>query len=320
VTDTVTQPLETPPQAHRLPDSVEIGTGTWQWGDTMTWGYGRGYGEADVRAAFTASIGARIRFFDTAELDGWGTSERLLGRFIRETGTDVQVATKFLPYPWRLTRRQLIAALRGSLKRLGMSSVELYQIHFPLVPGTLETWANALADALDQGLTRTVGVSNYNWDQTERTHAILDKRGYPLASNQVEYSLLDRRIERDGTMRVAHERGIKIIAYSPLGKGLLTGKYTVENPPPGMRGMGSRGVLARLPPLIERMRAIGEAHADASGGKSAAQVAINWTICKGTLPIPGAKNAQQVQHNAGSVGWRLTDDEVAELDRISAQF
>jgi pyridoxine 4-dehydrogenase len=84
--------------------------------------------------------------------------------------------------------------------------------------------------------------------------------------------------------------------------------------------MGSRRVLARLPPLIERMRAIGEAHADASGGKSAAQVAINWTICKGTLPIPGAKNAQQVAHNAGSVGWRLTDDEVAELDALSARL
>jgi aryl-alcohol dehydrogenase-like predicted oxidoreductase len=269
-----------------------------------------------VRAAFTASLDAGIRFFDTAELYGWGQSERLLGRFIRETGADVRVATKFLPYPWRLTRGQMVRALRGSLKRLGMSRVDLYQIHFPLVPGTVETWANALADALDKGLTRTVGVSNYNWVQTETTHNILDRRGYPLASNQVEYSLIDRHIERDGTMRVAHERGVKIIAYSPLGKGLLTGKYTVENPPPGMRRMQSRGVLARLPPLIERLCAIGAAH----GGKSAAQVAINWTICKGTLPIPGAKNAQQAQHNAGSVDWRLTDDEVAELDRISASL
>jgi aryl-alcohol dehydrogenase-like predicted oxidoreductase len=309
---------EAQPDAHRLPDNIEIGTGTWQWGDKTTWGYGRGYGEADVHGAFSASLDAGIRFFDTAELYGWGKSERLLGRFMRETdaGTEIRVATKFLPYPWRLTGGQLIAALRGSLKRLGLSSVDLYQIHFPLIPGMVETWANALADALDGGLTPAVGVSNYNWDQVERTHAILDRRGYPLASNQVEYSLLDRRIERDGTMRVARERGIKIIAYSPLAKGLLTGKYTVENPPPGMRGMGSRGILARLPPLIERLRAIGASH----GGKSAAQVAINWTICKGTLPIPGAKTAEQVQHNAASVGWHLTDDEVAELDMISRQI
>ncbi len=301
---------------HLLPDAIEIGTGTWQWGDTMMWGFGRSYGDDDVRQAFTASLDAGILFYDTAEMYGRGKSERLLGQFIRETGADVLVATKFLPFPWRLTQAQLIAALSGSLKRLGMTRVDLYQIHWPMPPVGVETWANALAKALDLGLTRSVGVSNYNREQTIRSHVALAARGYPLASNQVEYSLLDRHIERDGTMQAAQERGVRIIAYSPLGKGLLTGKYTVANPPPGLRGRGSGAVLAKLPPLIERMQAIGAAH----GGKSPAQVAVNWTICKGTLPIPGAKNAQQAQHNAGAVGWRLTADEVAELDALSAQL
>ena len=299
---------------HVLPDSIEIGTGTWQWGDRIMWGFGSNYGDDDVRQAFKASLEANITFLDTAELYGFGTSEKLVGRFVRETGATVQVATKFLPYPWRLFRWQLIAALRGSLRRLKMSSVDLYQIHWHSPPGSVQTWAHALADALDKGLTRAVGVSNYNWVQMEHCHTVLESRGYPLASNQVEYSLLNRQIERDGTLESAREHGIRIIAYSPLAKGLLTGKYTQNSPPPGMRRMVSRWTWAKLPRLLERMRAIGEAH----GGKSPAQVAINWTICKDTLPIPGAKNAGQVQHNAGAVGWRLTADEVAELDRLSA--
>jgi aryl-alcohol dehydrogenase-like predicted oxidoreductase len=311
-----TAALEQTLDQHQFPASIEIGTGTWQWGDKLMWGFGKGYSEADVRAAFDASLDAGITFFDTAELYGWGKSERLLGKFIRESGAPAIVATKFLPFPWRIFRWQLLRALRGSLKRLGRKQVDLYQIHWPMPPVGVETWAEALADALDQGLTRAVGVSNYNAGQTYLAHAALNKRGYLLATNQVEYSLLNRGIERDGTLRAARECGVTIIAYSPLGKGLLTGKYTVDNPPPGMRRMNARALLPKLPPLIERMRAIGEQH----GGKNPAQVAINWTICKGTLPIPGAKNAQQVQNNAGAVGWRLTDDEVAELDALTARL
>ncbi len=301
---------------HRLPDSVEIGTGTWQWGDKLVWGFGGDYSDADVRQAFTAALDAGITLFDTAEMYGWGKSEKLLGQFIRESDADVLVATKFFPYPWRLFKGQLISALRGSLRRLGMSRVDLYQIHFPAPPIPVETWVQALADALDLGLTQAVGVSNYNRAQTIRAHAILEARGYPLASNQVEYSLIQRKIERNGTLAAAQERGVKIIAYSPLGKGLLSGKYTVEMPPPGSRSMMMRGILPKLPPLIAALREIGAAHDD----KTPAQVATNWTICKGTLPIPGAKNAKQAASNAQAAGWRLTDDEIARLDEVSADI
>ena len=117
-------------------------------------------------------------------------------------------------------------------------------------------------------------------------------------------------------MAACREHNVRIIAYSPLGMGLLTGKYTAENPPPGFRGRQARKVLPKLPPLIEAVREIGETH----GGKSPAQVALNWTICKGTLPIPGAKNAKQMEHNAGALGWRLIEDEVARLDEVSERI
>lgn len=301
---------------HVLPDAIEIGTGTWAWGDKLVWGFGKDYSDADVRAAFDASVSVGVTFFDTAELYGFGTSERLLGQFIRDSGQTAYVATKFFPLPWRLTKGQLIGALRGSLKRLGLAKVNLYQIHWNTPLFAPEKAAGALADALDAGLTRAVGVSNYNREQTIQAHSILAQRGYPLASNQVEYSLLNREIERDGTMAACREHNVRIIAYSPLGMGLLTAKYTTENPPPGYRARQARKVLPKLPPLLEALREIGEAHGD----KSPAQVAINWTICKGTLPIPGAKNAKQMEHNAGALGWRLSEDEVARLDEMSERI
>lgn len=292
-----------------------LGLGTWQWGDTLFWGYGKGYAESEIKAAFDASLAAGITFFDTAEVYGRGRSERFLGRFSAGHREGLVIATKFMPLPWRLGKGQLVAALRGSLARLGLTQVDLYQVHWPFPPRPVEFWADALADAVQAGLTRAVGVSNYNADQLRRAHEALAKRGVPLASNQVEYSLLHRAPERNGVLDACHELGVTLIAYSPLGKGLLTGKYTPDNPPPGFRKrIARREQLAQIQPLIGLLREIGAGH----GGKSPSQVALNWLICKGAVPIPGAKNARQAEQNAGALGWRLSAEEVAALDAASA--
>lgn len=293
-----------------------LGIGTWQWGDRMMWGYGKGgYSDADLRAVFDAAIAGGIRFFDTAEVYGMGRSETLLGQFVRESGEETIIATKFMPFPWRLHRSRLLAALRRSLKRLGLARVALYQVHFPFPPLPVETWAAGLADAVDAGLTRAVGVSNYSAAQMGRAFNALAARGAPLASNQIEYSLLHREPERNGQLQAARDLGVTIIAYSPLAKGILSGKYTPENPPPGLRARKyNPEYLKKVQPLIALMREIGEVY----GGKSPAQVALNWTICKGTIPIPGAKNVRQLELNIGATGWRLTADEVAVLDEASA--
>jgi aryl-alcohol dehydrogenase-like predicted oxidoreductase len=223
------------------------------------------------------------------------------------------VATKFLPYPWRLGKDTLRKALAGSLARLRLQQVALYQIHWPLPPTPIETWMDALADAVDAGLTRVVGVSNYDAEQMRRAHDALARRGVPLASNQVQYNLLHRDPERTGLLKLCHELGVTLIAYSPLAKGLLTGKYTPENPPAGLRGRTVRAnTLARIQPLIGLLAEIGGRY-----GKTPSQVALNWIICKGAVPIPGAKNARQAQENAAALGWRLTAGEVAALDAAS---
>lgn len=302
-------------------DGVEMGVGTWQWGDTFVWQYGRGYAAGEVRGAFDAALAAGLTFFDTAEVYGLGRSERFLGEFIHTlpgAAGPVRVATKFAPLPWRLTGGSVVGALRGSLKRLGLPAVDLYQIHWPFPLIKIEMLMSGLAAAAQAGLTRAVGVSNYDLEQTERAHAALAKQGVALASNQVHYSLLNRKVERAGLLARCAALGITVIAYSPLEMGLLSGKYTPEQPPSGSRARRYRpDYLARVQPFIGRLRQMGAAHRGPDGERSPAQVALNWTLCKGTLPIPGAKNAQQVQQNAGALGWRLTADEVAELDEAS---
>jgi len=294
------------------PKVAAVGVGCWAWGDRLYWDYGRTYNKQDLRAAFQASLAKGVTFFDTAEVYGLGASERLLGEFVAESGTEVVIASKFFPLPWRLSRRQLLGALRGSLKRLGVLQIHLYQVHWPFPPIKIETWMHTMADAVEAGLIRQVGVSNYSPRQTERAFETMQSRGLHLASNQVRYSLLDRRPERSGLLTLCKELGITLIAYSPIAQGLLTGKYTPTTPLPPRRGM-SADKVRRAQPLVNELRRVGAAH----GGKTPAQVAINWCIAKGALPIPGAKNAQQARENAGALGWDLRTDEVARLDEFA---
>jgi len=293
----------------------QMGIGAWAWGDRLVWGYGKGYSLADLREVFEISIRSGITFFDTAEVYGQGESENILGQFLETTQQKIFIATKFMPFPWRLNRQALINALKGSLKRLRVEQVDLYQIHQPLPPINIETWMEGMIEAVQRGMTRAVGVSNYDLDQMQRAFDRLIRDGIRLASNQVEYHLLNRKIEKSGLLQRANELGIKIIAYSPLAMGVLTGKYTPDSPPSGIRGARyNKKVLLKIQPLLNLLKEIGEQHY-----KTPAQVALNWVICKGALPIPGAKTRSQAEQNAGAIHWRLSENEVALLDEISDQ-
>jgi aryl-alcohol dehydrogenase-like predicted oxidoreductase len=293
--------------------NVEMGLGAWAWGDRMVWNYGRGYTDDDIEAGFKISLDHGVNLVDTAEIYGNGRSERLLGQFVKNTQRPVFVATKFFPMPWRWTSASVVGALRASLERLEMDHVDLYQIHWPSPIVPIETYVEGLASAQQLGLTRAVGVSNYDKSQMHRAHKTLAKYGIPLASNQVEYSLLDRTVEKNGLLARCLELGVRLIAYSPLAMGLLTGKYTPEAPPSGIRARKYGNILKTMQPLLRLMYEIGQEH----DSKSASQVALNWCICKGTLPIPGAKNQQQAAMNAGATGWRLTPEQVQALDDAS---
>jgi aryl-alcohol dehydrogenase-like predicted oxidoreductase len=298
-------------------EDVQMGTGTWAWGDRMFWGYGGDYSDQDLKDTFDASIAAGITFFDTAEIYGQGKSEQLLGQFMKTAQQKLFIASKFMPFPWKLSGNALVSALKHSLNRLDLPAIDLYQIHFPLPPVTIETWMDAMVRCVNAGLIRGVGVSNYDKVQMQRAYDSLGRLGIPLTSNQVEYSLLNRQVEKNGLFALCRELNVKVIAYSPLAQGLLTGKYTPDNPPSGVRSRKSnRSYLNKIQNLIQKMKFIGSDH----DGKTPAQVALNWTICKGTIPIPGAKNPRQLIQNAGGAGWSLTDEEVATLDEISDEI
>ena len=301
-------------QPHKIFKDIEIGIGTWAWGDRLVWNYGQGYTDQDIQAVFDSALENGIRFFDTAEIYGQGKSESFLGKLMKTTDQPVTIASKFMPYPWRFGKDSLRKALNASLKRLDLPKVQLYQIHWPLPPVPVRVRMEQMLEVQQEGLIEAVGVSNYDLSQTLEAHRVLSDGGSRLASNQVEYHLLERRIEKNGLLQQCTDLGIKIIAYSPLAMGILSGKYTPENPPSGVRASQyNRAFLERIQPLIKTMKKIGMSH----DGKTASQVAINWVICKGALPIPGAKNANQLEQNVGSTGWRLSEEEVNLLDELS---
>ena len=293
-----------------------LGVGTWAWGDQKTWGmgtYDTSLNEDTIREAWEASIDAGVTLFDTAEVYGSGESERIIGRLLAadpERAKQVHIATKFMPQPWKLAvTSALLKSLRASLDRLGVSSVDLYQIHGPISLRGHAALAEALAAAHQEGLVKAVGVSNYSPSETRKIHAELGKRGVDLASNQIEFSLLRRAPETSGLLATCAELGVVPLAYSPIGQGRLTGKYSASNPPPGKRGF-SNHPMAVVDTIVAELRRIGEAE----GGKTPSQVALNWIIAKGAVPIPGAKNRAQAVDNAGGIGWELSPADVAALD------
>ncbi len=299
--------------SNNILNGIEIGLGAWQWGEKNVWGYGEHYHEKDIEEAFSISLERGVKLVDTAEIYGNGRSEKILGKLLNNQNTHPIIASKLFPYPWRFTQKSVIRAFEGSLERIGLPRIDLYQIHWPNPIVPMETQLSGLAQMVTAGKLGAIGVSNFNQCQMFRAVRILLKYNIPLAANQVEYNLLNRTIEKNGLLQRCTEMGIRIIAYSPIAMGLLSGKYNQENPPTGLRGIKYANQIVKIQPLIRLLTEIGHDHE----GKTAAQVAINWCICKGTLPIPGAKNFNQAASNAESAGWRLSEQEVASLDAES---
>jgi aryl-alcohol dehydrogenase-like predicted oxidoreductase len=293
-----------------------LGVGTWAWGDKGTWGMG-GYDqsltEASIQEAWEASIEAGVVLFDTAEVYGKGESERIVGRLLSRdpaVRSRVVIASKYMPSPWKPhAHGALVAAARKSAERLGVESIDLYQIHGPISLRSHGAMADALAAAQGEGLVKAVGVSNYSAKETTAIDRALRSRGLRLASNQIEFSLLRAMPLRVGLIDTCRELGVVPLAYSPIGQGRLTGKYSASNPPPGARTFSAHP-MEQVDAVVRVLRGIGEAH----DGRTPSQVALSWLIAHGAVPIPGAKNRSQAEQNAGALGWQMSAEEVAALD------
>jgi aryl-alcohol dehydrogenase-like predicted oxidoreductase len=289
-----------------------IGLGTWQFG-SMEWGYGPGYASEQAPAIVRRAIDLGVNLIDTAEVYGFGRSERIVGRAIEGMRDQVVVATKIFP----------VAALgpvvanraRASARRLGVDTIDLYQVHWPnpVIPVALTM--RELARLVDEGLVRHVGVSNFSADAWRQAEASL---GAPVVSNQVRYSLVDRRPEAE-VLPHAQAAGRLVIAYSPLGQGLLSARYGPENRPGGLRSTTKEFLpenLRRAEPLLDELRRVARAH-DATP----AQVALAWLIRRpNVVVIPGASSVSQLEANVAAVDLELTDEEDESLTSASDSY
>ena len=299
-----------------------LGVGAMTWGEAKglarlhpaKTAYGGAHGFEEEKRAFDTSVAAGVNLFDTAAMYAGGASERRLGELAR--GKDVLIATKFPASPFANTAA-MRKDLSASLARLQRESVELYQHHFPSNRVSIPKLMDLMADAVEQGKVKAVGVSNYSAEQMRMAHAALAKRGIPLASNQVEYSLLHRQPEVNGVLDACRELGVTLIAYTPLAGGALTGKYDARTRPGGffrrfMPYFNSRN-LAAVQPVVALLREISTRYA-----VGPAQVALRWLIENPlVLPIPGAKNGKQAAENARALSFRLTSDEIEALNQAT---
>lgn len=256
-----------------------------------------------------------MNFFDTAEVYGWGASERILGGCVRgDPSARPVIATKFTPL-YRFRKGSLERALRKSLLRLGLPRADLYQVHQMDGLRNIPRWMDAMADMHEKGLVGAVGVSNHYPDAMAAAIDSLAKRGLKLASNQMHLSLLFRRHERNGLIRMCRDQNVAFLAYMPFAWGVLAGKFSRDDPPKGFirHRVANRRLVERSEPLLRLMKDI----AWKKEGRTVSQVALNWVIAKGAIPIAGVKTPRQAAEDFGALKWSLSQSEVSELDAAS---
>ncbi|MGC5053627.1 aldo/keto reductase [Micromonospora sp. DT48] len=289
-----------------------IGLGTWQFG-SREWGYGPDY-ERLAADIVRRAVELGVTLFDTAEIYGFGRSERLLGGALAADRDKVVVATKFMPVlPVASVVQQRAVA---SAARLGVTNIDLYQVHQPNPLVGDQRTMRGMRALQDVGLVAEVGVSNYSLRRWQMAEAALGSR---VLSNQVRYSMVDRKPEED-LLPYAEQAGRLVIAYSPLAQGFLSGRYDANHPPSGAIRRANPYFLPenleRGGALIETLRQVAAAH-DATPS----QIALAYVLRHpNVVAIPGASSVEQMERNAAAAEIDLTDDEYAALVNAARAF
>jgi aryl-alcohol dehydrogenase-like predicted oxidoreductase len=288
-----------------------LGVGTNRWE--------QGKNDEAIFQVFQSLLDSGVNFFDTAELYNRGKSERLIGACLRRDHRPVVIASKFAPFPMRLSRRQFMNALDASLSRLGVETIDLYYVHFPFTLLSIETLMDLMAQAVESGKIRAVGVSNFNVKQMHRAATRLARYHIPLAANQVRYNLMHRQPEENGVLDACRELNVALVAYRPLEKGRLKSNTVPRAPSSGSPSSTGREEKApsKEEVLQETLQTIAQQR-----GKSALQVALNWLLRRDehVIPIPGTVCERHALENADTLSWELTDAEFAAIDQASSPW
>jgi aryl-alcohol dehydrogenase-like predicted oxidoreductase len=281
-----------------------LGVGTNRWA--------QGKNDEAIFRAYEFFVDAGVNFFDTAEVYSMGKSERLLGECLRRDPRPVVFASKYAPL--RLLGRQFMGALNASLRRLGKQTIDLYYIHFPYGLLSIESLMDLMAQAVQKGKVRAVGVSNFNAKQMRRAATRLARYHIPLAANEVRYNLLHRQPEENGVLAACRELNVALVAYRPLERGrLLSGAFPEKPSEKQGRGKAApkEGVVQKTLQAIAKQR-----------GKSVSQVALNWLLRRDehVIPIPGTTDSRHALENVDTLSWQLSDDEFAAIDQASSPW
>lgn len=292
----------------------KIALGAWSWGAGAAGGdqvFGNHLFEAELKPVFEKAMECGLNLWDTAAVYGEGTSERILGSFVKDVRRDsVILSTKFTPQIAGSSPDAMQEMIDGSKERLHTDVIDVYWIHNPM---DVEKWTPDLIPLAKSGQIKTIGVSNHNLAEIKRANEILAAEGLKVSAVQNHYSLLHRSSERAGILDYCKENGITFYSYMVLEQGALTGRYSEENPFPEGTGKGEayNPYLKELTALIDELKIIGTRFE-----ASPAQVATAWAIAKGTLPIIGVTKVHQVEEAAKAAQIELTADEISRLERL----
>jgi len=290
--------------------------GAWSWGDTATFHWKPEEIEG-VREAWRLMCANGVNWIDTAQAYGSGESERICGELFKGLNRqDFIIQTKWYVVPDNLKNLASPSHapkkwLKESLERMGLQSIDVYLVHGPIHASSMSQVAKGLAECVNEGLTKTVGVANYDVEDMVKLYDELLKYGIPLATNQCEYSVLRRQPELSGLLQACRDRGIVFQSYSSLAQGRLTGKYNADNPPPKTYRFSSYD-MKDLEPTIDVLRSIGQAH-----GKNPASVALNYNMSKGIVPTVGMRREAHAEDAINAFGWRLSTEEIKRIDAVS---
>lgn len=292
----------------------KIALGAWSWGVGAAGGdqvFGNYLSADDLKPVFKKAMEHGLCLWDTAAVYGEGSSERILGNFVKEVSREeVILSTKFTPQIASASPDAMQEMIDGSKERLHTDIINIYWIHNPM---DVEKWTPDIIPLAKSGQIKAIGVSNHNLAEIKRANEILAAEGLKISAIQNHFSLLHRSSERAGILDYCKENGITFYSYMVLEQGALTGRYTEENPFPAGTGRGDsyNPHLKKLAALIHEMEIIGTGF-DANP----AQVATAWAIAKGTLPIIGVTKVHQVEEAAKATQIALTDDEIRRLEKL----
>ncbi len=292
----------------------KIALGAWAWGSGAFGGghvFGNSLTEDDLQPVFDKAMECGLNLWDTAPFYGEGSSERILGNFIKKIDRkSVIISTKFSPKIATDSPTAMQDMLDGSKERLHADVIDVYWIHHPL---DVEGWTPHLIPIAKSGQIRSIGVSNHNLAEIKRVNEILNPEGLKVSAVQNHYSLIHRSSERAGILDYCKENGIDFYAYMILEQGALSGKYDEEHPfaEGTMRAQAYNSCLKEIKLIVDELRAVGEMH-----GASPSQVATAWAIAKGTLPIIGVTKVSQVEEAYAATQIKLAEDEIVRLEEI----